>query len=559
MATYLLAFFLTAIHLYSQATAIIVSSGEIILLAWLHKRDLQVTVNEILQDWFAKFKDSISTLVLQDAESAPSGLIHSLLTLALAGFAIARVIWAVRIFIGNLGSVFDTWDAVVSWNRWALDWASGQIPSDSGLYPQLIPANWSFAYVFTGNTVVQAFAKGIMPLFAIFILLLFLDLGFETKNTGFFIGAIFTQLLIKKFLAAEITNGYVDVAVAFFGLLAIHALIKAGNSDNASQSDQYLLLGAVFAAGAGVVKQPGLYIFALYPLLAYINPLARRNRKKYVVFYLLILLIPLSWYVLQQIHSFRDISSDFQEYFTVTARTYGNISLTAQIAAAFSRFEIYLLLFVFIALGFPLLDPFQKALAALIVFPYPLIWAWVAGYDTRNLAIFIPFFAMTAGIALQKLYALSIKILDRTIFRLKAHSVLAIFMATLILGSLAVSPARLVEQQIQQRMQIFSPSKNEKIYAIIEQDGPDTKILTDYPVRFLPGLENNHVHFAFQNFETFQALLEDPAIRYIFFSNKASDDIKHYVEEKMNAGDYELVFRDEEWITYRMIRIIKRR
>ena len=570
MTTYSLVFFLTVIHLYNQLSASIVLGGEFIGLAWLYKKDLQVPAFETLQHQFDKFRNSINAFILPDVESkpsmsGPSSLLNVLVTLALSVFALSGVVWTIRIFISSLGSVFDAWDAVVSWNRWALSWASGQIPLDSGLYPQLIPSNWSFTYVLIGDTTIQAIAKGIMPLFAVCILLAFVDLGLATKSMGFFIGGIFAQLLMKKFLAPEITSGYVDVAVAFFGLLAIHALIKAGSLNNASHSNQYLLLGTVFAAGAAVTKQPGIYIFALYPILAYVNavrhnhPWSKKNIKKYLVPFLLVSMIPLSWYIFKQIHFIQNVEIfDIQEYFDVTSSAYGHLSLAAQVAAALSQFGKYLILFVFIIAGFPLLNLFYRALTILIIFPYPLIWAWMAGYDTRNLAIFIPIFALTAGVALQELFSFFIKLLERTaFFHLKTYSILAILFLAIILGSLAIPSGRLVEQQIKLQRQIFSPSKNEKIYALIEQDGPDTKILTNYPVRFLPGLENNQIQFGYQNLDSFIALVEDPEIDYILFPNRTSDKIKRYIEGKIDNGDYELIFVDTEWITYSMVRIIK--
>jgi len=565
VASYILVFSLTVIHLYNQVTLLIVLVGEMLGLAWLYKQEIQSPVFEILQDKIEKIKTEFNAFVGLDAEHKPSNSLNILLTAILIALAFTGVVWTVRLFINNFGSVFDAWDAVVSWNRWALTWASGQIPSDNRLYPQLIPINWSLTYVLIGNTTIQAFAKGIMPLFAVFILLSLFDLGMETKSIGFFIGGILAQLLIKKFLVSEITNGYVDVAVAFFGFLAIHALIMAGKTMNTSRSDQYLLLGVVFAAGATVTKQPGIYIFALYPILSYINVLRhnnsglKKNLKKYLAPFLFVSLIPISWYVFKQFHSIRNIETfNIPDYFDITANAYGNISISEQIVTAISQFDKYLILFVIIVAGFLLLKPFYRALTILIVLPYPIIWAWVAGYDTRNLAVFIPILALTAGVAIQELYKFSIKLLRRTtFFGLKLYSLLITLFITILVGILTIPSGRLVEQQVQLQKQIFSPSKNEKIYSIIEEN-PDTKILTNYPIRFLPGLENNQIHSGFKDINLFITWTENPEVGYIFIPNKAIDEIKNYIDEKVDNGDYELVFVDKEWINYKMIRIINR-
>lgn len=576
ITNYCLVLLITTIHLYNQLSMILILCIEIASLAWLYKKDLQTTVHEILQHYFDNFKNTIINLVSSDTDkdidSEPSKRFNTLLTLALAIFAFTGIIWTVRLFISNLGSVFNTWDAVVSWNRWAISWTSGQIPLDSRMYPQLVPANWSTTYILIGNTIIQTIAKGIMPLFAIFLLLSLFDLGLQTKSISFFVGGIFTQLLLGKFLQQEITNGYVDIAVAFFGFLAIYSLIEVTKADTQSHMEQHLLLGAVFAAGAGVTKQSGMYIFVLYPILAYINlahkntSLLKQNFKKYLITYILVAFIPLTWYLWYIWNLFQQVSTvqledvvTIQEYLDVTADTYANVSLGTQIVTALTRFGNFLLLFVFILAAFPLLSSFYRALAILIIFPYPLIWAWLAGYDTRNLAIFIPIFALTAGVSLQELYAFIVKILKRTtFFRLKGYSLLAVILITITLGSFAISPAKLMNQQTQLQKQIFSPSKNEKIYSIIEQSGPDTKILTNYPVRYLPGLENNQIQFGFQNFDSFILWVENPDTQYLLFNNRASDEIKSYIDERIKEGDYELVFVDKEWVTYKMIRIINR-
>ena len=53
--------------------------------------------------------------------------------------------------IRNTGSIFLTWDSLLSWNRWATAWADGtfQAQRTSG-YPQLIPCNWAVAYKLIG-------------------------------------------------------------------------------------------------------------------------------------------------------------------------------------------------------------------------------------------------------------------------------------------------------------------------------------------------------------------------------------------------------------------------
>lgn len=571
IANYCLVLTLTIVGLYNQTSMISILIVELTGLILLYKKDLPTPFFNIFEYHIGNLKNIINSLLSPNKDKILNNtnlnLFNLLLTVSLLAIVINGIIWTIRIFIGNIGSVFNTWDAVVSWNRWALSWTSGQIPLDTASYPQLIPVSWSTTYIFMGNTIIQIFAKGIMPLFAIFLLAALLDLGLSTRSIGFYIGGILTQSLIKKFLQHEITSGYVDVAVAFFCFMAIYSLIKAYNMDDPSQQKQHLFLGAVFAAGAGVTKQPGMYIFVLYPILAYISManknifLFKKNTKKYVSFFILIALIPLSWYIFKQIHYTQNIDAyNFQEYLDVTENTYTNISLEVQIISAISRLENYLILFAFVIVGFPLLNSFYRALTILVIFPYPLIWAWLAGYDMRNLAIFMPIFALTAGIALQEIYLFITKKINKTIFiQIKTYHLILVFLIlSLSFVGFASRSTNIVERQTQLQKQIFSPKKNEIIYEIIERDGAGTKILTNYPIRYLPGLEENQIQFGFQNFDTFITWVENPSTKYLLFSNRASDQIKDYIEKKIEDGDYELVFVDREWVKYTMVRIINR-
>jgi len=70
----------------------------------------------------------------------------------------------------QIGGVFDHWDAIISWNRWAMQWYSQSIPDSSG-YPQTGPILYSVIYKFAGTTNLQSFAKIVAVWFPFFGLL----------------------------------------------------------------------------------------------------------------------------------------------------------------------------------------------------------------------------------------------------------------------------------------------------------------------------------------------------------------------------------------------------
>jgi len=183
--------------------------------------------------------------------------------------AFSSLWWIAKFWWNNLGSVFTMWDPVVHWNRLANEWFQNGIPLFTYLYPQLMPINFSIPYIFLGSSQILLFNTGYMPLFSIFILLIMLDLGLRYRRIGYFIGLVITRFILKKFYFLHIGEGYVDLPLAFFSLVSIYCLLIAEKEKRKDVMSHYLLLGAIFSAGASITKQTGLYIFALYPILAY--------------------------------------------------------------------------------------------------------------------------------------------------------------------------------------------------------------------------------------------------------------------------------------------------
>jgi len=184
-------------------------------------------------------------------------------------WALFSLAWAISYLSDNLGTVFKIVDSVVSWNHWATEWFSNTHPLDTKRYAQLIPTNFSVTYSFMRSDQIQFFAKGFMPLFAIYIILMMLDLGLAHKNLGYIIGLVATRYILNRFYWMFISSGYVDVAVAFFTMLTVYALLKSSKLHDEDLQVKYVFFGFVFAAGTALTKQNGLLVFVTYPFLAY--------------------------------------------------------------------------------------------------------------------------------------------------------------------------------------------------------------------------------------------------------------------------------------------------
>ncbi len=559
IANYAAVLLLTTFGLYRQAIALVLVAVEIAGGVWLYR-------GELLKSWKVtgvSLWNRLSSLLhylLPDLKSVEEersiyDVLVGTLTAVFAFFAITDLFWAVMVFISNVGSVFNSWDAVLSWNRWATEWAQNQFPSGVGLYPQLLPANWSLTYVLINNIQVQFFAKATIPLFLFFILLLFFDLGLNWKSMGAFIGLILTRLIIKKFTGEFIAEGYADIPLACMAFLSVYALIKAkGQSDPVVQR-QGIFLGAVFAGGAAVTKQAGLFLLVLYPLLAYLIVL--RSRREWKTRTLLLglgiaLLLCVPWYAYKQVQIAQGLDANNVEY--VTSGIYHGASMLERLAHAFQSLDKYVFLLALMIPALFLLESAYRWLVILIVIPFALVWAGYFSYDTRNLALIFPIWGLAAGLCLERLFKIGFDLALRLkLERLKAYVGVALLLLALIGLNFAYPAASLKEKQTNQQKQIFNASLNAQLYDYIGQVGSHIKILTSYPVEYLPGLENIEVNYSFNDYASFNQQISQPDINYLLIPVNVNDEIKAAVTQNLDNGNYRLIFEDDHFIPYQFI------
>ena len=568
IANYAAVLLLTTLGLYRQAVVLALVVLEIAALVWLYREKL-LRSSKVTGITLWNRLSSLLHFLLPDLESAQEerALYHVLVgtaTAVFAFFAITDLFWAVMVFISNVGTVFNSWDAVLSWNRWATEWAQNQFPTGVGLYPQLLPANWSLTYVMINDIHVQFFAKAIIPLFLLSILLLFFDLGLNWKSMGAFIGLILTRLIIKKFTGDYIAEGYADIPMACMAFLSVYALIKVKGQTDPLVQKKGVFLGMVFAGGAAVTKQAGIYLLVLYPLLAYLLVLrngrewARREKTRTLLLSLgIALLLCVPWYVYKQVQIAQGLDQNNIEY--VTSGIYHGASMVERFTHAFQFLDKYIFILALMIPALFLLESAYRWLVILLVIPFSLVWAEYFSYDTRNLALIFPFWGLAAGLCLEKLIKMAVDLALRLKFdRLKAYVGVALLLLALIGVNFIYPAASLKEKQIALQKQIFNPSLNEKLYEYIGKVGSNIKILTNYPVEYLPGLENIEDNYSFNDLASFDQLRNQPDIDYLLIPVNVNDEIKRDVTQNLENGNYQLIFEDDHFIPYQFIDMKKK-
>lgn len=478
---------------------------EMALFIVLYAPALKASLGSIGAKAWSDFREFISHLKIPalNKEGEPlSSAIVAIVSFLFIIMAASSLWWAFKVWVTNFDTVFTQWDAVVSWNRWATEWFSGSFPNETHRYAQLIPTNFAVSYAFLRGTQLQIFAKSFMPLFNLFILLALFDLGLTYQKTGYFIGVVVTRFLVKKFLGEYIVSGYVDVALAFFSLLPIYALLKAKANPNPDQQLSYLQIGAVFSAGTGLTKQNGLFLFALYPILAYTlvakeMPLTNTKEKILAVIkpFLLGLIVLLPWYLFNEYRIFTG-TNEVNVLYLIGDR-HGERTLIERFVRAVGLLEGYALLYPLVLLTLPILDNTFQWITLLILIPYSLIWAFAFSTFSRNLALAFPLLGLVSGMSISKLIQAGGWLITKLrLHRLKLYALIIISVITILMIGQKFSDSTLLAHQRESQKEALLDYVNRPLYDYFEEAGQFEAIMTNYPIRYLPGLEDKQIPIA---------------------------------------------------------------
>jgi len=564
---YLLVIVLKWVGIYHQITLLFLCLIEVVLLVIINRKGLSTPiVNKIYHGW-ENLKQFLGKIKIKiEDEEKNTTVIRILFTVVLIIAIIVasiRVYWFFKFSIYNLGHVFETWDAVASWNVWAKEWASIGFPSRTLFYPQLIPANWSLSYVLMGTTQIQFFAKAIMPLFSLLICLMIFDLALEKWSIGLFFSIPVFFYLVKHFMTLpQLHSGYVDLPLAYMSFTSIYLLLKSKVLDSNSRIQHNILLAIIIAGGAAVTKQPGAYIILVLPFSIFfilsdkISLFSQKTTiKKFLAVWLSIGLISGAWYV----YKFIDIQSGIDEsnLTYLFSEIHQNLSVFSRMVMVWKENKIYSFVFVSTLLVIFWRDKSIKWITFGITTPYILFWAAFASYDTRNIAMALPLWALALGYVIDGFLDILLGILKK--IRVERIRVLHLIIVLLVLvGSTGFIFQKddLIEAQQSAEMQIFSPQINSEIKKIADNSEGGIVILTNYPVEVLPIVGVTKITLPMNDFDLFIEVLSQSQPDYILLHPGASDTIKQYISEKSMNGEYQILFTNNDFVNYQLIELV---
>lgn len=423
---------------------------------------------------------------------------------------IPALVWWVNTATPVFGSVFRAWDAIVSYNRWALEWAEGRVPVKTWLYPQVWPTTIALTYTFTGAPNLQFFATAFATLFPLAIIIALLDLTLRLRDPRYALAAWPCACILHRTLHGAVMVGMTDDQAAAATLLALYPLILAAHERHWPAARALLITGALAAAAAGLVKQAGWNIAAVYPVLAYglvlsahpeLNP---RRRGLWAVWLVLLIAIPVApWYIYRATFPFSQTGLQYLLEGIHAGRTYPQRAARAVVILADAIGVPIWLLCATLIIGLlgALTDRIWRWITLLIVLPSGLIWAFLLSYDARTgaTAFIVAIPALIVGFSRIPGLIGGLAVRAPRSPRLARAVVAAGFVlaagAALILSATHFRASRLLREQDRLQRRAFDAEVNAALYRYVDEFGLEYPVLTNYQVMGgLPELSRFYKH-----------------------------------------------------------------
>lgn len=552
-------YILSSLNIYIRGVVMGLIIIEVLVLIWVNRKSFKVTLDELfarINDYVKRITKQILDLFTTETNSATLKTVRGAAILVFGGVAISLVFWFLKRLTNNFGTVFNTWDAVMSWNTWAITWARNLTPGVHLTYPQLLPLNLSLTYLLMNNFQVVLFAKAIMPIFALLTVLTVFELAIEERKYGYFLAVILVYLMYKKFLGEYIADGYADIPVAF---MAFTALVPYLRNENLAINRKDYILSILIAAAAGLTKQVGLFVLILLPILTLLSEkgIDKKTVGKLFAWFGVGVLLVLPWYLPMGLQVLNDFTkSGITQYISHSTQVQGSSSAFLRIFEAITGLGKYALLYLFVIPSLFVINKKQRLLSVLFILPFTILWAIVASYSERNLSITFVFVAIICGLAVENIAEIFLQWMDKiSVGKLVSLTLLIFLVIPIGYFAWKNTDEKLISLWKEKQSQIFSPEIDNVLYNMDRSDPNCKKIITNYPVRFLPGLEEWQINSYFDDYEYYEKLISKDEVCWILVPNYSTKEITNEIDEKLSTGEYQLLFSTDKWVPYRLIKI----
>ena len=302
-------------------------------------------------------------------------------------------------------SVFDHWDAVATWSRWAVNWYD-QSPIASWGYPPTVPILYSIVDKMAGSTNLQIYAKQVAYIYPLFSMLCFWRAASISRHDRFLI--LITSLVFLFLFARAnkditfIFSGYADPFIAALAAYFFYLVILL--KEEAKQDVSFLrcmvfmsVLGISLAAPA-LIKQNGIFlVFAsMFYVVFFISGFTKHIRLSHLLIVFTITgCISSSWYI----YSF----FKYNDYYRAEEILNPNLFFRFYLAFEMTIKRMTLIVAtVWIYAHYK--NSFVRHLTCFFVAPLWLLWAYLVSYDFRTALYLLPFIAWQIAIGFDHAY-----------------------------------------------------------------------------------------------------------------------------------------------------------
>jgi len=424
-------------------------------------------------------------------------------------FVISLIIFALY---KNTGNVFYSWDAVVSYNEWAIQFSRGEYPNGM-VRPYLIPKIWSLIYLFSNNNEITLFTKFTTILFPSLILLMSLDEILVYKRIQDFVKLLLfcTFFYLKKNF---ILTGYVDIPLVslIYSFFYFHRRKKIN-----------LSIIAIFITFT--VKLSAFFIFLYFVFY----------QKKYLIKKILLSSILILYFIFLY---YSKLNYFFSANIFNEMGQNNNFDLLVQLNNS-SKLLIKsnLIYFLILSLFGFFVNNFTKFILSIYIIPGWLYWSLLLSYDDRNFLFLIPGLIIVNSIIVEKLilkffpsienyfYNFDKKLFLSKDFKIQSKTIFLIFFI-FVSSTFAINDKLIIKyDELKKNNMIGNGQMNIKLIELISQNQLNSNnFVTDFQlIFFVPSLKkhinwNNFYHQDLKNLNDFDFYLiygHSPKIRKV--------------------------------------------
>lgn len=287
-----------------------------------------------------------------------------------------------------IGQIFELWDSVVSWNRWAAELSRNEYQPYPAAYPILWPGMWSLIYEAQGHAEIWYLPRASLAILAFGALALLVHTGLKRGILAFLL--LFIPVYFAFFSKVALYSGYMDQPSALLGLAALLVTFLALGETDIERRNNALLIAVVTASLAIMTKQHGIFAAASVCAVIAVLALARRMSFARASVLAAVFLAPVATFLFIYLGQQDALWGNFSNLDDVTARAAAGRS---RLEMAVDRMGAELPLAVWIMLAIGVLanavawrDPraWFSALLVALTLPGFLLYAECCSYSERN-------------------------------------------------------------------------------------------------------------------------------------------------------------------------------